>query len=73
MKSNRRLPAFGPTSVEQAQASANVIHDWFIEDIEVDKQKQREFFNLAERFRKATDPQDVKRLGDQSGRTVFGG
>jgi len=33
----------------------------------------REFFNLAERSRNATDPQEVKRLGDQLGRIVFGG
>jgi hypothetical protein len=36
------------------------------------EEKQREFFTLAERFRKATDPQEVKRLGDQMGRLVFG-
>jgi hypothetical protein len=42
------------------------MHIRLIEDtIESGKQKQREFFNLADRFRKATDPQEVKRLGDQ--------
>jgi len=41
--------------------------------IEAEKQKEQEFFDLAERFRKATDPQEVKRLGDQMGRMVFGG
>jgi hypothetical protein len=41
--------------------------------IEAEKQKQREFFDLAERFRSATDPQEIKRLGDQMGRMVFGG
>jgi len=40
--------------------------------IEAEKQKQREFFELAERFRNATDPAEVKRLGDQMGRMVFG-
>ncbi len=40
--------------------------------IEAEKQKQREFFELAERFRSATDPAEVKRLGDQMGRMVFG-
>lgn len=33
---------------------------------------QQEFFDLAERFRAATDPEEVKRLGDQMGRLVFG-
>ena len=41
--------------------------------IEAEKRKQREFFDLAERFRRATDPAEVKRLGDQMGRMVFGG
>jgi hypothetical protein len=41
--------------------------------IEVDKRKQQEFFELAERFRQADDPKEIKRLGDQMGRMVFGG
>jgi hypothetical protein len=40
--------------------------------MEAEKRKQQEFFDLAERFRNATDPQEVKRLGDQMGRMVFG-
>ncbi len=40
--------------------------------IEADKRKQLEFFDLAERFRAATNPDEVKRLGDQMGRMVFG-
>jgi hypothetical protein len=41
--------------------------------IEAEKRKQLEFFDLAERFRNATDPEETKRLGDQMGRMVFGG
>jgi hypothetical protein len=40
--------------------------------IDAEKRKQQEFFDLAERFRSATDPKDVKRLGDEMGRMVFG-
>ena len=40
--------------------------------IEVSKQKERAFFELAERFRAATDPGESKRLGDELGRFVFG-
>lgn len=40
--------------------------------IEAQKQKQQEFFDLAQRFRIATDPKEVKRLGEQMGRMVFG-
>lgn len=35
--------------------------------------RELEFFDLAEGFRHASDPEDVKLLGDQLGRTVFGG
>jgi hypothetical protein len=41
--------------------------------IDAEKRKQQEFFDLAERFRNETDPQEAKRLGDQLGRLVFGG
>jgi hypothetical protein len=41
--------------------------------IEAEKHKQKEFFDLAERFRAATDPEEVRRLGDKMGRMVFGG
>ena len=40
--------------------------------IEAEKRKQQEFFELAERFRNASDPEEVKRLGDELGRVVFG-
>lgn len=40
--------------------------------IEAEKRKQQEFFELAERFRNASDPDEVKRLGDALGRMVFG-
>jgi hypothetical protein len=40
--------------------------------MEAEKRKQQEFFNLAERFRSATDPDEVKRLSDRMGRMVFG-
>jgi hypothetical protein len=40
--------------------------------IEAEKRKQQEFFELAERFRNATDPEQAKRLGDELGRMVFG-
>ena len=32
--------------------------------MEAEKRKQQEFFDLAERFRNATNPEEVKRLGD---------
>jgi len=41
--------------------------------IEAEERKQREFFDLAERFRTERDPEEINRLGDQMGRMVFGG
>ena len=41
--------------------------------MESEKRKQKEFFELAERFRAAPDSEEAKRLGDQLGRMVFGG
>ena len=40
--------------------------------IEAEKRRQQEFFELAERFRNASDPDEAKRLGDALGRMVFG-
>jgi hypothetical protein len=40
--------------------------------MEAERRKQQEFFDLAERFRNSTDLEEVKRLGDQMGRMVFG-
>jgi predicted transcriptional regulator len=58
---------------KKRRLSANrVIVQLVEEGIEAEKRKQREFYELAERFRAATDPKDVERLGDDLGRMVFG-
>ena len=55
------------------RVSANRMLVELIENgMEAEKRKQREFFDLAKRFRNATDPDEAKRLGDQMGRMVFG-
>ena len=40
--------------------------------LEARKQKEKAFFDLAERFRDSKDPEEVKQLGDELGRFVFG-
>ena len=40
--------------------------------IEAQKQKEKAFFELAERFRSADDPAQIKQLGNELGRFVFG-
>ncbi len=42
------------------------------EGIEARRQKEKAFFQLAEKFRAADDPEQVKRLGHELGRFVFG-
>jgi hypothetical protein len=40
--------------------------------LEAQKQKEKAFFELAERFRESKDPAETKKLGDQMGRFIFG-
>jgi hypothetical protein len=40
--------------------------------IEAQKQKEKSFFELAERFRISKDANETKQLGDELGRFVFG-
>lgn len=42
------------------------------QEIEARTQKELAFLDLAARFRAASDPEEVKRLGDQLGHCVFG-
>jgi hypothetical protein len=41
-------------------------------DSEERKKEENAFFALAERFRAAADPKEVKQLGDEMGRLIFG-
>lgn len=40
--------------------------------LEARQQKEKDFFELAERFRNSDDPEQIKQLGDELGRFVFG-
>jgi metal-responsive CopG/Arc/MetJ family transcriptional regulator len=40
--------------------------------LEAQKEKEEAFFALAERFRAASDPEEVKTLGDKMGQFIFG-
>jgi hypothetical protein len=40
--------------------------------LEAQKEKEKAFFALAERFRTAADPNEVKQLGDEMRRFIFG-
>jgi hypothetical protein len=60
-------------AVAESIEDEELIRKLYRESNETDEQKQHEFFDLAERFRLATDAEEIKRLGDQMGRMVFGG
>lgn len=42
------------------------------EGIEARRQKEKAFFELAQRYRSSLDPEEVQRLGNELGRFVFG-
>ena len=58
---------------KRRQLSDNrVLVELIEEGIKASRQKEKTFFQLAEKFRAADDPEQVKRLGDELGRFVFG-
>ncbi|PYR92622.1 MAG: hypothetical protein DMG19_02745 [Acidobacteria bacterium] len=58
---------------KRRRVSANRILVELVEDgIELQKQKEKAFFDLAERFRSAADPKEVERLGEELGQMMFG-
>ena len=61
------------TMAKQKRVSANrMLVELVEEGIELKKQKEKAFFELAERFRTATDPKEIQQLGDELGKMVFG-
>ena len=58
---------------KQRRLSENRILVELIEQgIEARQQKEKAFFELAERFRAASQPEQVEQLGHELGRFVFG-
>ena len=57
---------------ERALSDNRVLVELIEQGIEARQQKEKAFFQLAERFRAADNPEQVKQLGDQLGRFVFG-
>ena len=57
---------------QRALSDNRVLIELIEQGIEAQQQKEKAFFQLAEKFRVASDPEQVKQLGDQLGRFVFG-
>ena len=71
------LPAKVATQVrsmaKRRRLSANRMLIELLEDgLEAQKQKEKAFFELAERFRASDDPKEAERLGEELGQMVFG-
>jgi hypothetical protein len=61
------------TLARQRDLSDNrVLVELIEQGIAAARQKEKAFFQLAERFRAASDPDQVKQLGNEMGRFVFG-
>ena len=67
---HRKLSAF--LGVHRDLSDNRVLVELIEQGIEAQQQKEKAFFQLAKRFRAASDPEQVKQLGDQLGRFVFG-
>lgn len=58
---------------KQRRLSDNrVLVELIEQGIQAQRDKEKAFFALAHRFRKANDPKEVEELGDELGRFVFG-
>jgi predicted transcriptional regulator len=57
---------------ERDLSDNRVLVELIEQGIEARQQREKAFFQLAERFRAADDPEQVKQLGEQLGRLAFG-
>jgi hypothetical protein len=65
----RRSVSLPPKIAKQVET---LLVELIEQGIEAQKQKEKAFYQLAERFRAASDPEQVKHLGNELGRFVFG-
>jgi hypothetical protein len=49
-----------------------VLVDLVEQGLEAQREKEKAFFALAERFRASADPKEAKQLGEEMGRFIFG-
>ena|SRR5438045_1782451 len=76
----RRSVSLPPELAKQVETIARkrrlsdnrVLVELIEQGIETRKQKEKAFFQLAERFRASSEPRQTKALGDALGRFVFG-
>ena len=79
-KQVRRSVTLPPRVAEQVERIARkrrlsdnrVLVELVEQGLAAQKEKEKAFFALAERFRAAADPKEIKQLGDEMGRFIFG-
>ncbi len=57
---------------KEQMANGEQLMETIEQGMEARKQRERAFFDLAERFRAANDPEQLKALGEQLGRFILG-
>ncbi|MGA7220539.1 MAG: hypothetical protein WBX38_19650 [Candidatus Sulfotelmatobacter sp.] len=57
---------------KRALSDNRVLVELIEQGLDAARQKEKAFFQLAEQFRAARDPDQVKQLGDKLGHFVFG-
>jgi hypothetical protein len=62
----------GSIAKDRRLSENRVLLELIEQGIEARKEKQKAFVEMAERFRSENDPEQVKQLGDELGRFVFG-
>jgi hypothetical protein len=80
MKQVRRSVTLPSKLAEQVERIARkkrlsdnrVLVELLEQGLEAQKEKEKAFFALAERFRNGSDPDEIKQLGDEMGRFIFG-
>ena len=80
MKQVRRSVTLPSKLAEQVERIARkkrlsdnrVLVELLEQGLEAQKEKEKAFFTLAERLRAASDSDEIKQLGDQMGRFIFG-
>ncbi|MGH9414450.1 MAG: hypothetical protein ACRD0Y_12030 [Terriglobales bacterium] len=58
---------------ERHTSASRVLAQMVEQGLEAEQARRAQFLDLAQKFRSASDPGEVERLGDQLGRMAFGG
>jgi hypothetical protein len=69
---SRLAEQIGRLATKKRLSDNRMLIELLEQGLESQKQREKAFFDLAERFRAASDPKEAKQLGDEMGRFIFG-